>query len=112
MAITMPALSIGLLVGIGTLSSPALAECDLDDVVGYTLLASKTIEGRIDEGQREDDFEGCDFDRIIVFTDGTGVRCATYSYSYAYRPDAYIFSNGISMKMCVDDEYYDVRPIR
>ena len=106
-----------LLAGIGLmsllLSSARAADCDLDEVVGYTLLASKTIEGRIEEnGERKDDFEGCDFDRVIVFTDNTGVRCTSYGYQYAYRPDAYIFANGRSMKMCVEDEMYDVMPLR
>ena len=98
-------------VGVSS-AFPAWAECDLGEVVGYTLIASKTIDGRIDDGQREDDFEGCDFERTIVFTDNTGVRCMGYGYSYAYRPDAYIFSNGRSMKMCVQDEMYEVAPIR
>ena len=48
-------------------SSPAYAECELDDVVGYTLIAAKTIDGYIEKGQRKDGFEGCDYDRIIVF---------------------------------------------
>ena len=99
-------------MGILSMASPAWAECDLDEVVGYTLIASKTIEGRIDNGKREDDFEGCDFDRIIVFSDNTGVRCTSYDYSYSYRPDAYIFSDGNSMKMCVDGDFYEVGPVR
>ena len=34
----------------------AWARCDLNEVVGYTLVASKTIDGRIDNGKQEDDF--------------------------------------------------------
>ena len=93
-------------------SSPALAECDLSELLGYTLIAQKTIDGYIENGKRSDDFEGCDFDRIIVFDDNTGVRCMTYSYSYAYRPEASIFANGAVMEMCVDGELYNVGPIR
>jgi hypothetical protein len=93
-------------------SASAKGECDLDEVVGYTLVAKKQIEGRIEKGHREQDFEGGDFDRIIVFTDGTGVRCIGYGYQYAYMPDAYIFARGGLMKMCVESEFYDVGPIR
>jgi hypothetical protein len=94
------------------LVSPALADCDLDDVVGYTLVASRDIVAHLDKGERTDDFEGCDYDRIIVFDDNTGVRCSSYGYSYSYRPKAYVFSNGSSMKMCVEGEFYDIGPIR
>ena len=91
----------------------ALAECQLSDLIGYTLVARKTIAGYIDNEKKGDDFQGCEFDRVIVFDDNTGVRCATYSYSYSYRPDAYIFANGpASMKMCVEEELYDVAPLR
>jgi hypothetical protein len=38
----------------------------------------------VDKGVRKDDFEGCDYDHIIVFDDNTGVRCTSYSYSYSY----------------------------
>jgi hypothetical protein len=90
----------------------ARAECDLSQLVGYKLIAEKTIDGYIQDGKRGDDFEGCDFDRTIVFDDNTGVLCMTFSYSYSFRPDAYIFASGPgSMKMCVDDELYDVAPL-
>jgi hypothetical protein len=98
----------------GTLiNSDAMAECDLSDLIGYTIVARKTVAGYIEKGKRKPDFEGCDFDRIIVFDDNTGVRCATYSYSYFYRPDAFIFSRGAGlMKMCIEGELYDIAPLR
>src|SRR5580704_3615581 len=87
----------------------ALAGCDLDDMVGWTLIARKTIASTIDsDGHRRDDFEGCDFDRVVVFDDNTGVRCTTYSYTYSYRPKAYIWANGVSMKMCVGSREFSV----
>jgi hypothetical protein len=94
------------------LASEAWADCDLDGLVGYTLLAQKYIAGRIDKGIRNDDFEGCDFGRVIVFDDNTGVQCMTYSYTYSYHPRAYVFGNGNSMKMCVGSSMYAVGPIR
>jgi hypothetical protein len=54
------------------LSTSACAECDLDSLVGYTLIARKYIDGWFEEGERKSGFEGCDFDRIIVFDDNTG----------------------------------------
>jgi hypothetical protein len=87
------------------------AECYLDQFVGYTLLAKKTIKGFIQEGVENDEFSGCDYDRIIVFDDRTGVACDGYSYSFSYRPDAYIWSNGSSMKMCVGSSIYSVKQI-
>jgi hypothetical protein len=94
------------------ISPSAFAECDLDEVVSYTLLASKYVAGYIEKGERKDDFEGCDFDRVIIFDDNTGVRCIGYSYSYSYRPKAYIFSDGVTMQMCVDGIFYPVAPLR
>jgi hypothetical protein len=94
-------------------ATPCAAQsCNLDDMVGYTLIARKTIEGRIDNGRRSDDFEGCDFDRIIAFGDNTGVRCTSYSYSYAYRPTAYIWSRGYELRMCVNENEYPIGPLR
>lgn len=95
---------------------PAHAKCDLSRVVGYTLVAAKTVTHYIEEGrgrnESKDGFEGCDFDRIIVFEDGTGVRCAGFGYQFAFRPTAYVFARDGNMKMCVDDELYDITAIR
>jgi hypothetical protein len=93
-------------------SSLALADCDLDQFVGMTLIAKKTIDGYIQSGERKDEFDGCDFDRTIVFSDQTGVACAGYSYSYAYRPTAFIWSDGTSMKMCVGSNVYAIKRIQ
>ena len=97
-----------------TVLSPGLAraECDLHEVVGYTLAAIKTIAGRIDKDGRNDDYQGCDFDRILVFDDNTGVRCTTYTYSYSYRPRAYIWAGGGSIRMCVAGSYMTVAPLQ
>lgn len=90
------------------MSSSAFAGCDLDDLVGWTLIARKTIVGRIQNEERKDDFEGCDFSRIIVFDDNTGVQCTGYSYMYSYRPKAYIWGDGSSLKMCVGSNEFSV----
>lgn len=86
----------------------AAVACDLDSMIGWTLIARKIVTGSIEKGVRKDDFEGCDFDRIIVFDDDTGVRCTGYSYTYSFRPTAYIWANGSSLKMCVNSSSFDV----
>jgi hypothetical protein len=40
-----------------SLVMPAAA-CRLDSMIGWTLIARKTIDGRIDKGVKKDDFEG------------------------------------------------------
>jgi len=87
------------------------AALEQTELLGYTLIDEKTIE---------DEFEGCDFDKKIVFLDGTHLTCATYSYTYSYMPTAYIYARRIeykgerymAIKMVVEDEIYDMHPIR
>jgi len=73
-------------------------------LVGYTIVDIKTVDGN---------FEGCDYDRKIVFTDGTYVTCLDYGYTYSYMPEAIIFGtkhNGAFLyKMYIDGELYDIR---
>jgi hypothetical protein len=111
------AVVLGLLI---TVPAHAGSSDKLEGLVGYTIIASKTIDGYRDSGpngKRGDDFEGCDFDKVIVFRDGTSLTCAEYGYQYAYAPTAIIFAKQISsgghtfydVKMLVDDEVYDMR---
>ena len=44
---------------LGLSSRPALAVCDLSQVVGYTLFSGKTIEAYIQDGKRVSGFQGC-----------------------------------------------------
>lgn len=82
----------------------------LGKFVGYTIIASKTIAGYQDgNGQKGDSFEGCNFDRVIIFDDNKILTCAGYGYQYAYRPTAIILSNGSSFKMIVGNDVYDMR---
>jgi hypothetical protein len=91
---------------------PSLAACNLDRVVGYTLIAKKTIVAFVQDDKREDSFSGCQFGRILVFDDNTGVRCTDYNYTYAYRPEAFLFANSSDMKMCVEGEWFEVARLR
>ena len=101
---------LAFLIWLG-LGMPATA-CELDDLIGWTLIARKTIVAWIEQGVRQDGFQGCRYDRIIVFQDNTGVRCRTYNYMYAYRPTAHIWGDGSSLKLCVQSSLFDVSPLR
>ena len=90
-------------------SHSALALCDLGQVVGYTLVFGKTIEGYVEDGKRVHGFAGCTRDRVLVFTDNTGVRCKETFVHTASVPKAYLFArNANDMKLCVDDDIYEV----
>jgi hypothetical protein len=90
---------------------PAFAVCDLGQVVGYTLVFGKTVQAYIQDGKRVSGFEGCVPDRVLVFTDNTGVRCKEALLHAAALPKAFLFArNPNDMKLCVDDDIYDVAP--
>jgi hypothetical protein len=102
------------------ISTFAYSDCAsiLENHVGWTIIASKTIEGYKDRGkEKKDDFEGCDFDRIVYFMDGTTVTCNSYGYQYSFMPKAIILGKSVTynekklnmIKMLVDGNEYDVR---
>ena len=90
----------------------------LSDLEGFYVLKVTTIDGWMDKdkNQKKSGFEGCDWDRVIIFDDGTTATCRTYSYSYSYRPKAALFvkpmtHNGtsfVSIKMLVGSNIYDM----
>ena len=81
----------------------------LSNLIGYTIVDSKTIKGWYDEDEREEGaFKGCKNGRVVIFTDNKILKCAQYGYQYAYRPTAVILSNGSQFKMIVEDEVYDM----
>lgn len=84
-----------------TTSTAAFASLadNLESYVGYKIIAKKTVAG---------EFEGCDFDKKIIFDDRTVLTCATYGYQYSYRPTAIILFNGSNIKMVIEDEAYDM----
>ncbi len=91
---------------------------ELENLVGYTIIDTKTIVAwHDDDEQEEGSFNGCSHGRVIVFTDGTTLTCAEYGYQYAYRPTAIILAKKITyrgksfydFKMVVGDEVYDMR---
>jgi hypothetical protein len=99
------------LIGITLWAVPLQADLgyQLSNYVGYTIIAVKTIVKSVDKKGEKNEFEGCDYDRDIVFEDGTYVTCASYGYEYAYRPRAVVLSNGNNVIMLVKDKVYQVR---
>jgi hypothetical protein len=94
---------------LGTAARPALAGCDLGQVVGYQLVFAKVIQAYIEDGKRVDGFTGCTRDRVLVFTDGTGVRCQDTGIAAAKLPTAYLFAKSQNdLKLCVGDDMFDV----
>ena len=102
-----------LMVKLATaLAVPAEAGCEIDisDYVGWQIIYSGTVTGYIDEnGKKEDDFDGCEYGRILIVDYTKKITCAEYNYAYAFHPDIVVLSNGRSLEACIDDEMYDVR---
>jgi hypothetical protein len=84
------------------LISPAAFGNDLEDLAreGYAVVEETTVDG---------EFEGCDYDKRIRFTNGIVFVCSEYSYSYSYMPDVLILEHIRShdIKVLIEDEEYD-----
>ena len=93
-------------------ASPACADLarELERLVGFTIIASKTIAGYQDKnGKLQEGVIGCDFDRVIVFDDNKMLTCAAIGYETAFRPTAIILSDGTKFKMIVGNEIYEMK---
>ncbi|MFL5279742.1 MAG: hypothetical protein ACJ8AW_01770 [Rhodopila sp.] len=96
-------------VALGMASRPALAECDLSALIGYTLVFSKTIDAYMLDGKRFRGFQGCTRDRVLVFHDNTEVRCKETFLQTGDFPRAFLFARGPNdMKLCIDSYIYEV----
>jgi hypothetical protein len=86
-------------------------EVDISDYVGWEIIYSGTVTGYIDKdnSKEKDSFEGCEYGRVLIVDYNKQITCAEYSYSYSYRPDIVVLSNGYSMEACINDKMYDVR---
>jgi hypothetical protein len=59
--------------------------------IGDQKIDAYVHDGTIINTQVDGDFEGCDFDKRINFTNGLIFVCSTYSYTYSYMPRVKIF---------------------
>ncbi len=85
-------------------------EVDISEYVGWQIQSSGTVTGYIDEkGEEIDEFEGCDYGRVLIIDYSSTVTCEDYGYSYAYMPDIVIMSNGPRSEACIDGDMYDIR---
>ncbi len=83
---------------------------DISEFVGWEIIYAGQITGYIDEaGEIADDFDGCEWGRILIVDYDKTVTCDEYNYSYAYRPEIVVFADGYDMKACIDDEIYDLQ---
>ncbi len=88
----------------------AASATDLGRYVGWTIAAKKNIAGYVDEkGNEKSQFDGCNFNWKIIFDDRTVLTCTSYSYHYAYRPEAILLVRNNSWIMLVDGDAYDMR---
>lgn len=97
-----------IVIALFLISNLVLAN-DLSQYAGYTIVANKYVTGYVDrDGKLHDDFEGCDYDRKIIFDDGTYLTCQSYSYSYSYHPQATLLVRGSTWVMIVDSNAYNM----
>ena len=98
-------------VVVALLSGAASADLmrDLSRMTGYTIIHTGTVTGYINkDGEKENDFEGCEHGRKLLIDDSYVVTCNTYNYEYAFRPDIVILTKNSSAKAIIEDEVYDI----
>ena len=111
-------LALTILSGLA-IAPVSFAGCELDTdelkkLVGYEIEDVKKVAGWVDESAGKvgnaDDWEGCRYDRKIIFDDGTSVECTTYHHSSAWGPqDAVIFTRYSDRIVCIDDTLMDTQ---
>ncbi len=106
---------IGGIAAIGLLTSGlahADGRCDLNSVVGYQVVFGKPVTGYIQDGVKHLGYEGCEQDRVLLFADGSGLRCKdTAPQHLDDPPTGYLFGRAMDdLKLCVDGQMMDVSP--
>lgn len=97
------------------LQRTSLSENDIERIAREYPEAKVIWQGRItgykdpDKRPVQDDFEGCDWDRLIFLDDRYQVTCKRYHYHYRYRPEAVLLKTDFSYYLYVDDYFYEVR---
>jgi len=98
-------------------SARADVSYQLEQLVGWTIIDVKTIEGFKEIGeQKQSGFEGCNGDTNIYFMDGTVAQCMSLGLQLSLMPKAIIFGTKTTYKgkemllykMLVEDNLYDI----
>lgn len=85
------------------------AKKSLETKKNWSIIHTGTVTGYIDDdGKRVDHFEGCSFYRDLIIDYSKKVTCINYSYTYSYMPKIEVYSNGNSLKACIEGTLYDV----
>ncbi len=95
-------------------ASAAGCDVDVSRYVGWEILSAGRFTGYADDdGTTADDyFKGCDYGRVLIIDGRRSVTCRSFSYSYSYRPQVVILSDGFDWEACIDDEMYRIERIR
>jgi hypothetical protein len=105
---------------LGVRSVAAIDADDLDELLGYTMVAYSYVSG---------DFEGADFDKVVKLDNGMVFEFMEYSYAYAYHPSVAVFADEVTVeeartygqeltvplvlyKLVIDDDIYDATRLR
>ncbi|WP_133161715.1 hypothetical protein [Deinococcus koreensis] len=110
-----------LLIGLLLTSSMAESQSQAPSPVGYKLFTRSHVVG---------DFEGSDFDKTVELDNGMVCEFRSYHYTYAYRPEAAVFTKILTTadqkrlgvknptgivtlyKLLIEDYSYDVYRLR
>lgn len=101
---TLVLLLVIIFFSLQSAGATSLSEYNLNKLLGYTLASKWTIE----------EFEGCEYDKVIRFKEGYSLSCADFGYSYSYNATAFIFvkyanQTIVSIIMVVDGDLYKMR---
>jgi hypothetical protein len=100
---------LAILLTAASLGAQAGWERELSRLKGYTLIEVATVTGSVEkDGKRKDSFEGCEYGRKIIFDYNKTLTCRSYSYQYAYRPEAFIFVKNGDYIMLIDGDAHDM----
>jgi hypothetical protein len=111
-----------LLLAVLATPAAALDSDDLEELLGYTMIAHTNVDG---------EFEGVDFGKVIALENGMVFEFNEFNYTYAYRPSVAIFAMKVTAdeiqkfglgdkikgpltlyKLVIDDEIYDASRVR
>lgn len=75
--------------------------------IGNEKINAYIYDGSVIETQVDGEFEGCDFDKRINFTNGLVFVCSNYYYFYSFMPRVKIFIiNDRSPQVFINDKEY------